>query len=89
VYVQVLIDLRLGFQKPTTTEGIDAEDEDDKPLPVAAATANVDAASLAELAGEDGTAMSLHLKGWMSSKWGMGDLELAMRESLLYTVEKF
>jgi hypothetical protein len=51
VYVQVLIDLRLGFQKPTTTEGIDAEDEDDKPLPVAATTANVDAASLAELAG--------------------------------------
>jgi hypothetical protein len=54
---------------------IDAEEEDDKLWPVTAATTTVAAASLVNLVGDDESAMSLDLEGWMSSKWeGMGDL---------------
>ena len=70
--------------KLTTTGVINAEEEDDKPRPVAAA------ASLADRAGEEEPAMSLDREGWMRSKWGeMGDLDLAVRAPPLYTVAKF
>jgi hypothetical protein len=69
------------LQKFTTTEVINAEEEDDHPRPVAAA-------SLVDRAGEEQPAMSLNQKGWMSSKWGkLGDLDLAVRA--LYVVAKF
>jgi hypothetical protein len=78
------------LQKLTTTKVIDAEEEDDHSRPVAAATATVAAASLANRAGEEELDMSLDQEGWMSSKWGeMGDLYLAMREPPVYTVAKF
>jgi histidinol-phosphate/aromatic aminotransferase/cobyric acid decarboxylase-like protein len=63
------LDLRLGFAV-TTTEVINAEDEDDHPRPVAAATAATAAASLADRAGEEEWAMLLDRERWMSSKWG-------------------
>jgi hypothetical protein len=72
VYVKVLINLRLGFQKLTTTGEINTEEEDDKPCPVTAATANIAVASLAVLAGEDKLPTSLDLEGRMSSKRGAG-----------------
>jgi hypothetical protein len=76
--------------KLTTTRVIDAEEEDENPRPVAAATANVAAASLAIRASEEESATSLDREGWMSSKWAkVGDLDLAVREPPLYTVAKF
>jgi hypothetical protein len=48
---------------------IDAEEEHNKPWPVAAATVNIVAASLADLAGEDQSVISLDPEGWMSPKW--------------------
>jgi hypothetical protein len=51
---------------------INIAEEDDKPWRVTAATANVSAISLADLAGEDEPAMSLDLEGWITSKGGWG-----------------
>jgi hypothetical protein len=50
---------------------IDTEEEDGSSRLVAAATANVTAASLADRAGEEEPTMSLDREGWMSSKWGI------------------
>jgi hypothetical protein len=68
VYLQIITDLRLEFQKLTITVGIDAEEEDNKPLPVTAATTNVTYVNLADLVGEDKPAMLLDLEGWIYSK---------------------
>jgi hypothetical protein len=72
------------LQKLTTTEVIDAEEEDDHPRLVAA----VAATSLTDRAGEVEPAMSLYRERWMSSKWENGDLDLPVREPPLYTVAK-
>jgi hypothetical protein len=58
------------LQKLTTTKVINAEEEDDNLWPVAAATANVTAASLVDRAGDEESVMSLDRdrEGWMSSK---------------------
>jgi hypothetical protein len=56
------------LQKLNTTEVIDADEEDDHPRPVAAATATVAAASLVDRAGEEDPAMLLDRERWMSSK---------------------
>jgi hypothetical protein len=57
--------------KLTTTGVIDAEEEDDKPRPIASATANVIAANLADCEGEKEMALSVDQERWMSSKWGI------------------
>jgi hypothetical protein len=78
------------LQKLTTTEVIDAYEEDNNPRPVAASTANIAAASLIDRASDKESGMSLDLEGWMSPKWlEIGDLHLAVREPPLYTVAKF
>jgi hypothetical protein len=67
---------------PTTTERIRAEEE--------ASTADVAAAILADLAGDEDLAMSLDLRGSRSSKRGeMGGLEFALTHAALYNVVKF
>jgi hypothetical protein len=63
------------LQNLTTTKVIDAEEEDDYPRPVAAATTIVAAASFVDRAGEEELAMALDQEGWMSSKRGNGGFE--------------
>lgn len=66
-----------GDEGMSTTEVIDAEEEDDHPRPVAAATAAVATVSLTDRAGEVQPAMSLDRERWMSSKWGNGQFGFA------------
>jgi hypothetical protein len=65
-----------------STKMIDAEEE--------AATADVAAAKLADLAGDDDPTMPPDLQGWMSFDWEeMGDLDFTPTQMTRYTVPKF